>query len=180
MSKPIALILGSGANLGSHVASRFRSDGYRVATVSRSKSAEKDEESSLALTCDLADPKEVETVFATVRKTWGEPSVVVYNGMVYPCSVSVEANSLVFVAIADTSRHSILPHQQPNPRVCFRSFDARLRAPPRCQHDVCFCRGSRGFEQFRKAGSREFLLHGKLPALELSFETHDAGSGQDG
>jgi NAD(P)-dependent dehydrogenase (short-subunit alcohol dehydrogenase family) len=84
MSKPIALILGSGANLGHHVAGRFRTEGYRVATVSRSKSTANDDETSLSLTCDLADPREVETVFATVRKAWGEPSVVVYNGMVSP------------------------------------------------------------------------------------------------
>jgi NAD(P)-dependent dehydrogenase (short-subunit alcohol dehydrogenase family) len=82
MSKPIALILGSGANLGSHVASRLRSDGYRVATVSRSKATGKNEENSLTLKGDFADPKEVETAFATVREAWGEPSVVVYNGMV--------------------------------------------------------------------------------------------------
>jgi NAD(P)-dependent dehydrogenase (short-subunit alcohol dehydrogenase family) len=82
MSKPIALILGSGANLGSRVADRLRSDGYRVATVSRSKATDKDdEEDALTLKADFADPKEVKSVFATVREVWGEPSVVVYNGM---------------------------------------------------------------------------------------------------
>ena len=82
MSGRIALILGSGAGLGSHVASRFRSEGYRVATVSRSlKDAEDDGETAMALECDLADPIGVEKVFEKVRAAWGEPSVVVYNGM---------------------------------------------------------------------------------------------------
>jgi NAD(P)-dependent dehydrogenase (short-subunit alcohol dehydrogenase family) len=82
MSDPITLILGSGAGLGSHLASRLRSEGYRVATVSRSlKNTENDSDTAMALECDLADPTGVEKVFETVRGAWGEPSVVVYNGM---------------------------------------------------------------------------------------------------
>lgn len=81
MSNRIALILGSGAGLGSHVASRLRNEGYRVATVSRSlKDKEENGETAMALECDLADPTGVEKVFERVRGAWGEPSVVVYNG----------------------------------------------------------------------------------------------------
>jgi NAD(P)-dependent dehydrogenase (short-subunit alcohol dehydrogenase family) len=88
MSNRIALILGSGAGLGSHVASRLHSEGYRVATVSRSlKDAENNGETALALECDLADPTGVETVFEKVRGAWGEPSVVVYNGMIPDTSI---------------------------------------------------------------------------------------------
>lgn len=83
MSKQVAIIFGSGAGLGTSVASRLRSEGYRVATVSRSsKDAGDEEQDSLALTCDLAEPKSVESVFATVSEKWGQPSVVVYNGIV--------------------------------------------------------------------------------------------------
>jgi NAD(P)-dependent dehydrogenase (short-subunit alcohol dehydrogenase family) len=82
MSDRIALILGSGAGLGSHVASRLRSEGYRVATVSRSlKDAENNSDTAMALECDLADPTGVEKVFEKVRAAWGEPSMVIYNGM---------------------------------------------------------------------------------------------------
>lgn len=82
MSNRIALILGSGAGVGSHVASRLRSEGYRVATMSRSaKDAENNGENELVLRADLANPTEVEKAFERVRGAWGEPSVVVYNGM---------------------------------------------------------------------------------------------------
>lgn len=82
MSNRIALILGSGAGLGTHVARRLRGEGYRVATVSRSATdAENDGETAIALEGDLANPTEVEKVFERVRGAWGEPSVVVYNGM---------------------------------------------------------------------------------------------------
>jgi NAD(P)-dependent dehydrogenase (short-subunit alcohol dehydrogenase family) len=180
MSIPVAIILGSGANLGHHVAGRFRSEGYRVATVSRSKSTENDDETSLSLTCDLADPREVETVFATVRKAWGEPSVVVYNGMVsHPSPTASKQPPSSFSSstpTTNTSQHSLLPNQRPNPGVRLRPLDARLRAPPHRQYDVCFRCGARGFERFQTVGSWEFLLHWQFPPLELAPETHDAGS----
>jgi hypothetical protein len=45
------------------------------------KNTENDSDTAMALECDLADPTGVEKVFETVRGAWGEPSVVVYNGM---------------------------------------------------------------------------------------------------
>jgi len=88
MSNRIALILGSGAGVGTHVASRLRSEGYRVATVSRSaKEAENNGENAMALGADFANPAEVEKVFERVRGAWGEPSVVVYNGMNFEINV---------------------------------------------------------------------------------------------
>ena len=81
MSNRIALILGSGAGVGTHLAGRLRSEGFRVATVSRSsKDTENNGENTMALEGDLADPTTVEKVFERVRGAWGEPSVVVYNG----------------------------------------------------------------------------------------------------
>lgn len=88
------MLLGSGAGLGTSVARRLRSEGYRVATVSRSsEDAGNEEQDSLALTCDLADPKRVEGIFATVREKWGQPSVVVYNGSVPQSGATVPLNS---------------------------------------------------------------------------------------
>jgi hypothetical protein len=50
--------------------------------VSRSaKDAENNSETAIALGTDLANPIEVEKAFEKVRGAWGEPSVVVYNGM---------------------------------------------------------------------------------------------------
>ena len=82
MSNRIVLILGSGAGVGTHVAGRLQSEGFRVATVSRSlRDTNNNGENTMALEGDLADPTTVERVFQRVRGAWGEPSVVVYNGM---------------------------------------------------------------------------------------------------
>ncbi len=34
----------------------------------------------LFLKCDLTKPESVSSLFADLRKSWGEPSVVIYNG----------------------------------------------------------------------------------------------------
>jgi NAD(P)-dependent dehydrogenase (short-subunit alcohol dehydrogenase family) len=94
MSNRIALILGAGAGVGTHVASRLRSEGYRVATVSRSaKDAGNNNETAIALGADLANPTEVEKVFERVREAWGEPNVVVYNGMELEITAEPNATS---------------------------------------------------------------------------------------
>ena len=77
MSNRIALILGSGAGVGAHVASRLRSEGYRVATVSRaSNDAENNGNTMLTLEGDLADPFGVSCPGGerfVVRMQLGEP-----------------------------------------------------------------------------------------------------------
>ena len=79
MSK-IILILGSGPNIGSHLARTFSSKGYKVATASRSP-PKIDDGVDLHVTVDLAKPETVPGVFEKVRKELGgEVSVVVYNG----------------------------------------------------------------------------------------------------
>lgn len=79
MSTPVILILGSGANVGAHVASKFSAIGFKVASVSRTAQTQKDVD--LNIQCDLSDPDSVAGVFDNVTSTLGAPSVVVYNGM---------------------------------------------------------------------------------------------------
>jgi len=77
----VALVVGVGSNIGTHVAKAFAAKGYQVATVSRSPTIESvAENNNVHLQADLANPAEVEGVFAKVRVALGEPSVVVYNG----------------------------------------------------------------------------------------------------
>jgi NAD(P)-dependent dehydrogenase (short-subunit alcohol dehydrogenase family) len=79
MSK-ILLILGSGANIGAHTAKAFASQGYKVASASRTAPKTPDG-SHLHIALDLAKPETVPAVFEKVRKEFGgEVSVVVYNG----------------------------------------------------------------------------------------------------
>ncbi|EXJ59955.1 hypothetical protein A1O7_04103 [Cladophialophora yegresii CBS 114405] len=79
MSK-ILLILGSGANVGSHTARAFALQGYKVATASRTVPQTPDG-SHLHVTVDLSKPETVPEVFERVRREFGgEVGVVVYNG----------------------------------------------------------------------------------------------------
>lgn len=79
-NKPIAIIFGSGKNIGAAAARAFSAKGYRVAQAARSLDTAKSDEDDLLFAVDLAKAGAVSEVFASVRKAWGEPSVVLYNG----------------------------------------------------------------------------------------------------
>jgi NAD(P)-dependent dehydrogenase (short-subunit alcohol dehydrogenase family) len=79
-ASPIILILGSGANIGHHVARAFSAKGYKVALASRSLKAEDSTSDQLNIPTDLSDPESVASAFAKVKSSLGLPSVVVYNG----------------------------------------------------------------------------------------------------
>ena len=79
MASRIAIVLGAGKNIGASTVDAFKHAGYKVAYASRS-AAKTEDESTMAVACDLLQPSAVNALFDTVRKTWGEPSVVVYNG----------------------------------------------------------------------------------------------------
>lgn len=80
-SSRVAIVFGVGANVGAKVAQRFTTDGYKVATVSRSGKGIDASSVALSINADLTDPKVVHGVFEEVRSKLGEPIVVVYNGM---------------------------------------------------------------------------------------------------
>ncbi len=73
---PIVLILGSGPNIGSAVAGRFRGRGYRVAVVSRggpgAPAPALTPEGYLHIRADLADAGAYAGVYAAVREAFGE------------------------------------------------------------------------------------------------------------
>lgn len=80
-SSSIALVFGAGQNVGAGVVKAFSAKGYRIATVSRTAPGKADtSDKRLHIQADLEDPESVSTVFETVRKQLGHPSVVVYNG----------------------------------------------------------------------------------------------------
>ncbi|RYP05200.1 hypothetical protein DL764_003980 [Monosporascus ibericus] len=83
-SAPIVLILGSGANIGAAVASRFDKLGYQVALVSRQGSdgdaPTRTPEGYLKIRADLADAEAYAGIYSSVREALGGvPSVVVFN-----------------------------------------------------------------------------------------------------
>lgn len=81
MSKPIAFIVGAGQRIGAGVADALQSKGYRIALAARSLKSEDSTGDRLHLPVDLSSPESVAPAFASLRKQWGEPSVVFYNGM---------------------------------------------------------------------------------------------------
>ena len=98
MTKPIAFIIGAGQNIGASTAKVLRSKGYRIALAARSLKPEDSTSETLHLTLDLSKPESVGPAFASLRKQWGEPSVVFYNGehhvesdISLPCS-SIDIN----------------------------------------------------------------------------------------
>ncbi|KAF9071807.1 hypothetical protein BDP27DRAFT_1418628 [Rhodocollybia butyracea] len=100
MSTPlVALIIGSGPNVGAHVAQKLKTEGYRVAVGSRNPDSEAFERQGLLpVPVDGTDSKSIKDAFKLVRDHLGEPNVVVYNLSLYvppkspndPLSVSAE------------------------------------------------------------------------------------------
>ena len=175
MSSRIALILGSGAGVGTHVASRLRNEGFRVATVSRSsKDTQDNDKNTMAIESDLADPTTVERVFERVRGAWGEPSVVVYNG------TQSRSSQQVIVAAMLMINHSVRSHQWQDPRDSSRHPDRGVRAACCRQHDIRLRCSARSPARLQDLGPRHLLLHRQLPRLEPCSQTTDFGTGQDG
>ena len=80
MSKPIAFIIGAGKRIGAGAADVLQSKGYRVALAARSLKPEDSTSDRLLLPVDLSNTESIAPAFASLRKQWGEPSVVFYNG----------------------------------------------------------------------------------------------------
>lgn len=80
-SSRILLVLGSGKNIGHHVAEVFRKAGYQIAVVSRSvQDGAVPDNGYLSIQRDLSDSASVPCIFETVKaKFGGPPSVIVYN-----------------------------------------------------------------------------------------------------
>ncbi|KAF2231494.1 putative short-chain dehydrogenase [Viridothelium virens] len=78
-TSPVILILGSGPNVGQHVARAFAAKGYKVALASRSLKEEESTAGQLSISSDLSDPDTIVMVFSKVKALLGIPSVVLYN-----------------------------------------------------------------------------------------------------
>lgn len=81
---PVVLILGSGPNIGKHVARAFATKGYKVALASRSLTEADSTADQVNISSDFSDPESVIKTFSKVESLLGFPSVVVYNGKATP------------------------------------------------------------------------------------------------
>ena len=85
MSKPVCLVTGVGPakGTGAEVAKRFSKGGYQVAMLARNKDNLAELEQSIkgttAFPCDVGDLEALINTIEQIRKTPGNPTVVVYN-----------------------------------------------------------------------------------------------------
>lgn len=82
MSDHVALIVGVGPGLGSALARRFATDGFRVAIAARRGDTLQDLAKRIArhaCTCDVSQESDVAGLFAAVERDIGIPNVVIHN-----------------------------------------------------------------------------------------------------
>ena len=77
---PVVLILGAGPNIGQAVARTFTSKGYKVALAARSLKEADSTDNQLNIPSDFSKTDDVVNAFTKVKKVFGIPSVVIYNG----------------------------------------------------------------------------------------------------
>lgn len=73
----VVVVTGAAGAIGSALAERFAADGDIVVGLDSSPGAAVG--GGRALACDVADDEEVAGAFAAVRRTWGDPTVLVNN-----------------------------------------------------------------------------------------------------
>jgi NAD(P)-dependent dehydrogenase (short-subunit alcohol dehydrogenase family) len=80
-STGVILIIGAGAGIGNSTASKFASNGYKVALASRSaEDGGFSPEGYFNIKADLSDPSIVSVIYEKVERALGLPNVVVFNG----------------------------------------------------------------------------------------------------
>lgn len=82
MSKPVCVVIGIGPKNGRAFASRFASEGYAVALLSRSteySSGLAEQIGGKAYACDVTDPAAIAQAFERVRNELGDVGVLLYN-----------------------------------------------------------------------------------------------------
>jgi NAD(P)-dependent dehydrogenase (short-subunit alcohol dehydrogenase family) len=82
MKPEIALIVGAGSGLSASLCRLFAAEGMRVALAARKVdklSTLVTETRAIAVTCDAAEPAQVDALFNQVKEKLGDPTVVVYN-----------------------------------------------------------------------------------------------------
>ena len=112
-SNPVVLILWAGPRIGTSVAEKFASNGYKVAIASRSGSGTKTARGFLSLKADFTRPDSVPALFDAVKTEFSiSPSVIIYNagGLTNPPDkdsiFSVPAESVA----ADLNINTITPY----------------------------------------------------------------------
>jgi NAD(P)-dependent dehydrogenase (short-subunit alcohol dehydrogenase family) len=76
----VVLILGAGPNIGQALVRIFASKGYKVVLAARSLKEADSTDNQLNIPSDFSKTDDVVNAFTKVKKVFGIPSVVIYNG----------------------------------------------------------------------------------------------------
>lgn len=126
-SRGVVLILGAGPRLGAAIASKFESNGYKVALAARSVSDGISPEGFLRIKCDLSNPLSVPKTFEIVEKSFGLPNIVVYNGAKFPSYSGKCLPERLIGTRGKSSDHSPRGPTFSLARYCTSISDGRLR-----------------------------------------------------
>lgn len=96
MSRPVALILGAGANIGQGTADAFLVEGYSVALVSRKPDNTRTAPNTIKIAGNLSKPESVREIFAKAEEQLGIPEVVVYSAAAFTANYKLDPLSLSF------------------------------------------------------------------------------------
>ena len=83
--KPIAIVTGVGPGTGSAIVRRFAAEGFRVIALARSperiRALEQELPDTHAMICDVSSESQVADTVASIRKSYGSPSVLIHNAV---------------------------------------------------------------------------------------------------
>jgi 3-oxoacyl-[acyl-carrier protein] reductase len=102
----VVLVTGGSRGIGRACAQWFLTHGDRVAVTSRSGELEDigpDFGRLLTLACDVTDPGQVDTAFATVEETWGPVEILVANAGVTRDTLVLRMNEEAWAEVIDTN-----------------------------------------------------------------------------
>lgn len=170
---PVVLIFGAGANIGKAVARNFASKGYKVALAARSLKDDDSTDDQLNIPSDVSNTENIVNAFAKVKKVFGIPSVVVYNGKHLLLVVSAEVNwhiiaSAVTFTPADDPLSLSLADLNRDTNININSaFVAAQQAVS-------------GFSQLPESASRTFIYTGNVLNVAIIPKFMSQGIGKSG
>ncbi|KAL5386421.1 hypothetical protein DPSP01_004146 [Paraphaeosphaeria sporulosa] len=150
----VILILGAGANIGQHVAQQFASQGYKVASTSRSAKSADNTSDAVHIVADLSDPESVAGIFSQVKASLGVPSVVVYNAA---AASFKDAKNPVTLSLAELSKSLNV-----NTLSAYAALQEAIQ----------------GFEQLPETSSRTFIYTGNILNTTVMPQLLDLGVGK--
>ncbi len=158
--KPLALVAGAGAGLGTALLRRFEAGGMRAVGLARTPA--KDCEFDIQ-TCDLSDAREAKHKIANIMQAYGPPKIVIHNTsnlVVQPFLdidlTDFEASWRAMVLTAAVLAQSVLPHMVKSGGGTFIVSGATASL--------------RGGARFAALASPKFALRGLAQSLAREFQ----------